>query len=103
MSSYDSRLKSKRLFSKIFLNSALSEMLKILIYIICDNFLTVRDKKNAKNNKFLKKCEGTVLKISAPLEHFSVLVLEGLKIRLSKFWLLYPIFRHNADPDPGPN
>ncbi len=38
MSSYDARRKSKRLISKIFLNSAQSEMLKILIYILRDNF-----------------------------------------------------------------
>jgi hypothetical protein len=68
---------SKRLFSKIFLNSALSEMLKILIYILCDNYLTVQDKKVAMISKCLKKCEGTVVKISAQSEHFSVLVLKG--------------------------
>ncbi len=64
MSSLDAGLKSKRLFSKIFSNCALSEMLKILIYILCDNFLTVRDKKIVMSNKFSKKCERTVVKIS---------------------------------------
>ncbi len=53
-----------------------------------------------------------MVKISAQLEHFSVLVL---KVSHSKFWLLKPIFRHldpesgsgfriripNTDPDPG--
>jgi hypothetical protein len=32
MSSYDARLKIKRLFSNIFLNSALSEILKIFTF-----------------------------------------------------------------------
>ncbi len=36
---------------------------KILICILCDNFLTVQDKKIDKRIKFLKKCEGTVVKI----------------------------------------
>jgi hypothetical protein len=48
MSSYIAMLKNKILISKTFLNSALSEMLKILIYILCDNFLTVQDKKNCQ-------------------------------------------------------
>jgi hypothetical protein len=42
MSSKDAWLKSKRLFSKIFLNSALSEMLKILTYILCNFFNSAR-------------------------------------------------------------
>jgi hypothetical protein len=37
-----------------------------------------------------------VVKISAQLEHFSVLVL---KVSHSIFWLFKPIFRH-LDPDP---
>jgi hypothetical protein len=56
-------------------------MFKILIYILCDNFLIMWDnKKIAKSNKFMKECEGTVVKISAQSEHFSVLVLKELKI-----------------------
>ncbi len=53
---------------------------KILIYILCDNFLTVWDKKIVVSNKFLKKREGTMVKISAQLEHVSDLVLNVLNI-----------------------
>ncbi len=61
----------------------MSELLKILIYILCDNFLTVEGRKKiAKSNKFLKKWERTVVKISAQSEHFSVLALTVLKILL---------------------
>jgi hypothetical protein len=39
------RVSTKWLFSKIFFNSALSEMLKNIMNILRNNFLTVRDKK----------------------------------------------------------
>ncbi len=65
-------------------------------------------KEVARTDKFLKTCEGTVVKISALSEHFPILVLKGLKI-LSviinfgflnlclDIWIRIP----NADPDPG--
>jgi hypothetical protein len=34
----------------------------------------------AKSEKFLKKCEGAVVEISAQSEHFSVLVMKEFKI-----------------------
>ncbi len=45
-------------------------MLKNIMNILHDKFLTVRDKKIAKSKKFLKKCEETVVEISAQSEHF---------------------------------
>jgi hypothetical protein len=54
-------------------------------------FDSAREDKIAQSNKFLKKWEENVVKISAQSEHFSVLVL---KVSHSKFWLLKPIFRH---------
>jgi hypothetical protein len=47
--------------------------------ILRDNFLTVRE-NIAKIKKFLKKCEETVVKISAQSEHFYVLVVKGLTV-----------------------
>jgi hypothetical protein len=47
----------------------------------------------AQSKKLLKKCEGTVVKISAQLEHFSVLVVKGLKFQyffMVCFIFLYP-------------
>ncbi len=35
------------------------------------------NKKYSKGEKFLKKCDGPEIKISAQLEHFSVLVMNG--------------------------
>ncbi len=60
------------------------------------------EKKNAKsNNKFLKKWEGTAVKISAQFEHFSVLVLKvKTTVSHSKFRLFKPIFIH-LDPESG--
>jgi hypothetical protein len=41
-------------------------MFKKIIYILRNNFLTVRDNKEiAKYKKILKKCKGTLIKISA--------------------------------------
>jgi hypothetical protein len=61
----------------------------------------VGEKKIAKSNTFLKKWEGTAVKISAQLEHFSVLVLKVKNtVSHSKFWLFKPIFRH-LDPESG--
>jgi hypothetical protein len=55
-------------------------MLKNIMNILCNSFLTVRDlKKIAKSKKFLKKSEETVVKISAQLEHFYVLAVKGLE------------------------
>jgi hypothetical protein len=57
-------------------------MLKILISILCDNFLTVQNKRKLPRV-------------------ISFLVLKGLKILsvIVKFGLFKPIFRH-LDPDP---
>jgi hypothetical protein len=53
-------------------------MLKNIMNILCDNFLTVREKKKiAKSKKLLKKSKETLVKISAQSEHFYVLVVKG--------------------------
>ncbi len=54
-------------------------MLKNIMNILRDKFLTVRDlKKIAKSKKFLKKSEETLIKVSAQSEHFYILVVKGL-------------------------
>jgi hypothetical protein len=76
LSSLSARLKSKRLFLKIFFNSALSEMLN-RSFILRDNFKQCGIKKLAKSKKFFKKCKETVVKISF---NQSIFLLSLLKV-----------------------
>jgi hypothetical protein len=84
MSSLDARLKSKGLFSKIFLQWTV-KMLNT-IYILRDNFLTVWDFKKLPRMKSSWKVWGNC----SSIEHFSVFCHDRAKndVTLSKFWFL---------------